>query len=60
MELQSKRKLDNEGEEVMCVRLDNEDEHAVSGSSKGIIRVFNLWSGKQINKINGNDLNCPI
>lgn len=52
--------MDNEGEEVTCLKLDNEDEHAVSGSSKGIIRVFNLWSGKQINKINGNDKYCPI
>ncbi len=52
--------MDNEGEEVTCLKLDNEDEHAVSGSSKGIIRVFNLWSGKQINKIYGNDKYCPI
>lgn len=60
MELQSKRKLDNEGSEVMCLRVDNDDEHVVSGCSKGMIRIFNLWSGKLINRIAGNKQQLPI
>ena len=44
----------------MCLRVDNDDEHVVSGCSKGMIRIFNLWSGKLINKIVGNKQQMPI
>lgn len=41
---------------MLCLQIDNEDEHVVSGDAKGVIRVFNLWTGKMINRLPGKAL----